>query len=368
MPVSQPFTLTWLRKYWQSAYSWGRASFLATFVLLAAACVSGTDIAALDHTEPIEFSYEERVAIPAIDDRELIYFIDRPLVSQKVPILLSIDGSSCIGQLRPTFRNSSYRPDAESPALYARVLVEKPGVDPEADYPSECTEDFLKHYSMDQRVTDHLRTLQHLSATADWWDGTLLVWGWSDGGDIAAQLTAYYPNIERAVIGAAGGGYTMAEHFEDFWVCSEERAGERRPRCVEKMREQFQKIFDNPTWTKTWSGHDNSWKVWATRLNSRLSNILRDNQTPILLVQGAEDFDSTPAASSRKLVADLEAVGNDAYTYWEIPGMKHGVGSLPAEQKALVEAAMLNWLLNVDVGEGGPPSFGAAPTLAEPED
>mgnify|MGYP001791258035 CR=1 FL=1 len=71
MPVSQPFTLTWLRKYWQSAYSWGRASFLATFVLLAAACVSGTDIAALDHTEPIEFSYEERVAIPAIDDREL---------------------------------------------------------------------------------------------------------------------------------------------------------------------------------------------------------------------------------------------------------------------------------------------------------
>ena len=333
---------------------------LSIFCLFVAACVTGSDEVAITTEEVVDFSYEERVSIPTIDDRELIYFVDRPLVDQKVPILLSIDGSSCIGQLRPVFRNSPFKPGPDSPALYARVLVEKPGVDPEADYPSECTEEFLKYYSMDQRVTDHLRTLQHLRATADWWDGTLLVWGWSDGGDIAAQLVAYYPGIDRAVLGAAGGGYTMAEHFEEFWVCSEERAGERRPDCLENMRRQFQDIFDNPTWKKTWSGHDNSWKVWATRLNSRLSHVLRDNQTPILIVQGAEDFDSTPADSSRKLVADLEAAGNTAFTYWEVPDMKHGVGSLPKAQKTLLQAAMLNWLLDVETGAGGPPHFGAA--------
>ncbi len=340
-------------------------SLALSLSLLAAACVSAVEEIAVSPETPVEFLYEDRVTLPTLDDRELIYFVDRPLVSQKIPILLSIDGSSCIGQLRPIFRNSSYRPDAESPALYARVLVEKPGVDPEADYPSECTEEFLKHYSMDQRVTDHLRTLQHLNAHADWWDGRLLIWGWSDGGDIAAQLTAYYPNIERAVIGAAGGGYTMEEHFEDFWVCSDARAGDQRPQCLEDLRTQFQDIYDNPTWTKTWSGHDNSWKVWATRLPSRLSNVLTDNQTPILLVQGAEDFDSTPAASARKLVADLEAAGNEAFTYWEVPGMKHGTGSLPKTQRDLLEADMLNWLLNLDLGAGGPPSFGAAEASKE---
>ena len=256
-------------------------------------------------------------------------------------------------------RKSAYKPGPQSPKPFARVMVEKPGVDPEADYPSVCTEEFLKYYSMQQRVEDHLRVLQHLNASAEWWNGELLVWGWSDGGDIAAQLTAYYPNIDRAVIGAAGGGLTMAEHFKDFWVCSEERAGDKREACIAQMDERFQEIFDNPTWTKTWSGDDNSYKVWASRLHSRLSNILRDNRTPILLVQGAEDFDSTPAESSRQLVRDLEAAGNEAFTYWEVPKMKHGVGSLPKAQRRVLETAMLNWLLGVDIGAGGPPDFGA---------
>lgn len=305
----------------------------------------------------VEYSYEERIVIPTIDDRDLVYFIDRPLVDAKVPILLSVDGSSCTGQLRPRVKNT-FKPNENNPRLYARVLVEKPGVEHTADYPSECSEEFLKYYTIEQRVIDHLRTLQHLKATAKWWNGELYVWGWSDGGDVAAQITAYYPNVTRAVLGAMGGGYTMAEHFKDFWVCSEDRAGEQRDDCIVQMETEFQEMFDNPTWTKTWSGPDNSWKVWPSRLNSRLSNILKDNTTPILIVQGAEDFDSTPAESARKLVSDLDSAQNDYYTYWEVPEMEHGWSKLPEEQGDAFEAAMLHWLLGTDIGIGGPPTFG----------
>ena len=92
---------------------------LSIFCLFVAACVTGSDEVAITTEEVVDFSYEERVSIPTIDDRELIYFVDRPLVDQKVPILLSIDGSSCIGQLRPVFRNSPFKP---GPDMFDKVI------------------------------------------------------------------------------------------------------------------------------------------------------------------------------------------------------------------------------------------------------
>ena len=227
----------------------------------------------------------------------------------------------------------TFRPSADSPKPYARIAVEKPGVDHEASYPSECSEEFLKYYTIEQRVTDHLRVLQHLTAEASWWNGELLIWGWSDGGDIAAQLTAYYPNVTRAILGAMGGGFTMEEHFKDFWVCPKERLGDKRAACIAQLDAQFQEMFDNPTWTKTWSGPDNAWKVWPGRLRSRLVNVLQDNTSPILIVHGEKDFDSTPVASARKLVKELQDAGNTSFTYWEIPNMEHGWSKLPKNKE-----------------------------------
>ncbi len=316
-----------------------------------------------------DYVYAQRVDIKTLNERDLVYFLDRPKVdelreSRKVPLLIVVDGSRCVGQLRPGMR-SLYRPHSDRPIQYARLMVEKPGVSPEANDPTECSDDFLKYYTMDRRVTDHLRVLQHLKKTgADWWNGEVLIWGWSDGGDIAVQLTAYYPNVTRAVLGAMGGGYTMAEHFEDFWICPEDRVGEKRAECLAELRGQFQQMFDNPTWTKTWSGQDNSWQVWRTRLFARHAEVLKDNTVPILIVHGEKDYDSTPVASARKLVEMLNESGNTAYTYWEVPGMGHGPSSLPDAQNAAFELAMLNWVLGVDTGPGGPPQFGAQ--LAKP--
>ena len=315
-------------------------------------------------THSTDYMYQQRVAIKTLDERELVYFLDRPKVdelgiSRKVPLLIVVDGSRCVGQLRPGMRGL-YRPAVDRPMQYARLMVEKPCVSPDANDPTECSEDFMKYYTMDQRVTDHLRVLQHLKKTGtSWWNGEVLIWGWSDGGDIAVQLTAYYPNVTRAVLGAMGGGYTMAEHFENYWICPESRVGERRAKCVEELREQFQQIFDNPTWTKTWSGQDNSWKVWRTRLFARHAEVLKDNLVPILIVHGEKDYDSTPVASARRLIELLKESGNTAYSYWEVPGMGHGPSSLPDAQNDALELAMLNWVLGVDTGPGGPPHFGA---------
>ena len=296
---------------------------------------------------PVSFVHDEETIIRTHDDRDLVFFIDRPELGRPLPLLLMIDGSGCIGQLRDDWADL-YRPVQPRTSLrsYARLRVEKPGTDPNAaGAQAACTDEFLQHYTMDKRVEDHLRVLQYLRAHADWWNGELYIWGWSDGGDIATRLVAYYPNIERAVLGAMGGGTTMASHFEDLWICGDQAQIGAREACVADLRENFKMMADNPTWRKTWSGVDNSWAVWASRLWSRTTELLTDNRTPVLIVHGEKDFAAVPVSSARKLVSDLEAAENTAFTYWEIKGMEHGTGSLEKAQADQLEHAMLHWLL-----------------------
>ena len=311
--------------------------------------------------EPSRFIAEDRT-VAAIDERPIRFYIDRPASEEPLPILLVIDGSGCVGQRRPSTWQA-YDPAFYRDYAYARLMVEKPGVEPDAaDLSAECSETFKRHYDIDARVTDHLRVLQHLRA-ADWWNGEVMVWGWSDGGDIGARLITYRPETTRAVLGAMGGGLTMAEHFERFWACPErpsvrtpeqttEQATERmggREACLDDLRGDFARIEDNPTWRETWSGHDNTYKVWNTRLRARLSAPLSDNRVPLLIVHGALDTENTPVESARVLVADLARAGNAAFTYWEVPGMEHGWNALEDDRKSALVTGMLDWLMTGDV-------------------
>ena len=293
----------------------------------------------------VEYLRKQPTTIATITDSELTYFVDRPDSDQPVPIILTIDGSSCRGPTSNGF-DQVMIPDETAYEPYARVFVAKPGVGLEDDG-TACTEDFLKNYTVDQRVTDHLRVLQHLRTKADWWDGRLYIWGWSDGGGIGSRLTAYYPNVERAVLGGMGGGTTMFEQFRDVHICPETpgQPKEEREACVDNLSKQFEQITNNPTWKRSWAGEENTFRVWASRINARLTNILIDTDTPILIVHGANDVESVPVTSARKLVEDLKAAGRGSVTYWEIPDMAHSIRSLPESEQQPLKNAMRDWLL-----------------------
>ena len=308
--------------------------------LVLAACAGAVP------TEGVSF-VSERAIIPTVDDRPLTYYVDRPTAG-RVPLVLEIDGSSCVGQLREGF-GDMLMPGPERAYPYAYLRVEKHGVDPSAEHGAECTDEFRKHYTIEGRVTDHLRVLQRLRREADWWDGTLLVFGWSDGGDVAGRLVAYYPGVTRAVLGAMGGGTTMAEHFRDLWACPE--GTEDRSDCIRALEGQFERMRDNPTWRKTWSGQDNAWRVWPGRLDTKLSLLLADDPTPKLIVHGAEDFENTPVTSARALVTALREAGAP-HRYWEVPGMRHGWGEpYPGEKGDALERAMRDWLLTGEAAQ-----------------
>ncbi|WP_417476043.1 alpha/beta hydrolase family protein [Maricaulis sp.] len=281
--------------------------------------------------------------VNSVDEREIVFYVDRPAADGAMPLLVMVDGSGCVGQRRPAFE-SLYAPGADQEYRFARLRVEKPGVDASASG-EPCSETFLRHYSIDDRVTDHLRVLQHLSATADRWDGTLYIWGWSDGADIAAQIAIYRSDVDRMILGAVGGGLTFTELFEDYWACRADQMAEAaREQCVNGLRAQFTEIENNPTWQETWGGEDNSWRVWESRLRSRLIDPLSDHQSPFLIVHGSQDYDSVPVESARRLVEGLEANENNHFEYWEIACMEHVWRNMSEVDGASLETSMLNWL------------------------
>lgn len=313
---------------------------------------------------------QETVQILDIENKPVLYHVERFPVASPVPILLVIDGSGCRGALRPGFA-SLFRPAADTPFAYAKITLTKPGVDPHSTEMRVCGENHKLRYSIDSFVIDHLRVLQHLKGNADWWDGRVFIWGWSEGGDIGARLTAYYPSVERSVLGAQGGGYTMAQHFEDFWDCAADRTSDREA-CLVDVREMFEDLIQNPVPSSD-KGDTNL--LWRSRMFADLATLLAYGDTPILIVNGELDRDSTPVESARLLVTKLSDAGRKNTRYCEVEGMGHGQGSISAEAGIALENATLHWLfdgseanamLNASC-KSNPPLNKVAPPTAEPK-
>jgi len=314
-----------------------------------------TAVTALLLSAQLSTSWAETIVIPREDGSDLSLLIERPSAESGFPIILFIDGSGCGSAAREDFRTFTRLPEWLNESV-ATLVVEKPGVAATADG-SQCSETFAKYYSVDRRVFDHLRAFQYLRRHAHWWNGEVHLLGWSEGASIGVAVSAYTPEVKRAVFGGLGGGISMARQFEDYMICSPDRT-ESREDCISDLREQFDEIRSNPSPEETWLGADNSYRVWATRLDGVEFNLIGDFGIPILVVHGSEDRDSVPVEAARELVRHLEADGEVDFEYWEVPEMGHGPDSLGEERSELLRLAMLNWLFERDPGLGGPPDFG----------
>ncbi|TAJ75112.1 MAG: hypothetical protein EPO42_14325 [Gallionellaceae bacterium] len=290
----------------------------------------------------------ETLLVKRIDGSAINVEIQRPASSKPVPIVLAIDGSLCtpeglsewVGWLRSQ-RNG------EKP--YSVLVVAKPG--PTTPAPDRdggysvgphfaCSDEFKRHYTLDQRVLDHLQALAYLRKNAPWWDGRLLLWGFSDGAHIGARVATYAPETKAGVLIGMGGGTSMAEELERM-MCATEKPAET---CVKNFRAQADEIRRNPIPSKSWLGDANTYAAWSSRLDGVETNVLAFARFPILLVHGAKDG-SVPVAAARALASALKAPSGTVQ-YIEVPGMGHGLGSgLTPEESKMLRGRTLDWLL-----------------------
>jgi pimeloyl-ACP methyl ester carboxylesterase len=297
----------------------------------------------------------DKTFVDRIDGSQVKVVVDRPEGLSNIPIVLFVDGSGCVSVERQRFQQYARLP-GEFEQRVAKVFVDKSGVTAADNY-RDCSESYIEYDSVDQRVFDHLRAIQHLRKHATWWNREILLFGWSDGGTIGAVVTAYTPEVKKAVFGGMGGGIPMTAQFEDYMICTPDRT-EDRDACIAELRKMYDDIRANPSPSKTWFGDFNTYKAWATRLDAVEYNLIKDINVPLLIVHGELDRDNVPVQATRELVRLLREGEDVDFEYWEVPGMDHGTRSLGEERGELVRIAMLNWLLDRPVGPGGPPLFG----------
>jgi pimeloyl-ACP methyl ester carboxylesterase len=296
-------------------------------------------------------AFSESLKVSRVDGTLLDVHLKRPSTKRKVPLLVYIDGSLCI----PSTYNESVawlleKSDGAHP--FALAVIEKPGptipalnaegnIEIGPDF--QCSAEFRQHYSIDQRVIDHLRVLQHLNRHASWWNGELLVWGFSDGGRIGAQLAAYYRQTRAVALVGVGGGMRMADSMEAM-VCA---APADTAACRESLRKEMDEIRAAPLPTRDWMGESNTYATWASRLDAVEANVLRDLKAPLLVMHGERDG-SVPVASARKL-AELMQGSGVVFRYREVPGMRHSLwGTASPQESEALHQEVLDWLTAQD--------------------
>lgn len=291
----------------------------------------------------------ETLEISRVDGSQITLIIDRQDVSVKVPILVAIDGSLCTPSSISNFV-SGFKDGAIEGNPFALLVVEKPSptIPPLSENGSyiidsefHCSEEFKKYYTLEQRILDHLQAIAHLRSHAEWWDGNLLIWGFSDGGHIAARVGAFSPETIGMVLVGTGGGTSMAQELSEM-MCSDHETPDK---CRDDFNIQAEEMRINPTYSQSWLGDANTYAVWASRLDAIEMYVLQDANFPIRLVHGSED-NSVPVNAAR-VMAEKLSFPNGTVTYQEIEGMGHSLGSrLPPEQGTTLKLELLNWLLN----------------------
>jgi hypothetical protein len=312
----------------------------AAAALLALALVTCAQAATVD----------EQLTAARADGSAITIDITRDIAALRLPIVLAIDGSGCIpSRLGTTI--SRLVPDASVPRPYALVTVEKPAPTrpvPDADGQIRigpdfrCTDEFKRYYTIDQRATDHLLAIASLRRQAPWWNGELLIWGFSDGGHVGAQVAVVAAETHRVVLGAFGGGIPMARLFEDHFECGAAAPADKAT-CVAATRERFEAMRRDPSRIRTHFGDSNTWAAWASRIDSLPAALLMGLPVP-LLVWHFERDDSVPVTSARALRDELALTGQP-FEYREIPGWGHGFGG---EVTRPIQMELRNWLLRVE--------------------
>jgi pimeloyl-ACP methyl ester carboxylesterase len=224
-------------------------------------------------------------------------------------ILLIAQGSGCA----PAHTNANIRMLSDAAEGFAVLTIEKYGVE-QTDAPENpvesCSEAYFANHTVSQRVADARTVLAELG-TRGLWDGTLVLFGGSEGGAVVSILSHEEPETDAVVVFSTGTGLTMAEFFPMVVP----------PPVAGQMNGVFAQARSNPESAEVAGG--NSFKWWADILDRRLSDDLLKSSVPVLLVHGENDM-SAPVEAARATLAAFVAANEEArLTYWELSDRDH---------------------------------------------
>lgn len=234
-------------------------------------------------------------------------------------VLMQGSGCSPIAQSRAMLRARSAFPE------FAALTIEKYGIHP--DYKSDndkgdlenCPQEYHANSNHSQRVADYLQILSELAGW-NWWNGRLVLFGGSEGGDIATML-AVRSKPDAIILMSAGGGVSFGEMMKLSILDDLKRRSVPQTQWPD-YDALFARARANPQSAEVEEGY--SLRYWADSIDYRAVEDMLKLTVPILLIQGSADTDS-PVVGARKAVEAFTMARRCNLTYWELTGYDHSM-------------------------------------------
>lgn len=323
----------------------------AVFIALAASLAALAACSAKGSEKPAAAAGPPTVTKLSVmrpDDSAITAYVERTETPEKQSLLLVLQGSIC----ESVAPDGGDRMDFEAPPGFARLDIEKYSLGETAglqgDGASACSEMYLRHNTIDQRVWDVLGVVAHLRREAGWWNGKLFLMGTSEGATIAALAGPLMPETRGIVLVNGSIGRPFREGWADAMARSV-AAGGGDENAVVQVRALADQVWEEaraaPRWDRQEFGDGNTLKWWASIIDIRPSNQLLLTDAPILLMQADHD-EMTPVSSARAVKQQFEAQQRDNLSYVELEGLTHGLRTLDGEPGwAPVLSRIRDWLV-----------------------
>ncbi len=191
------------------------------------------------------------------------------------------------------------------------LVVEKPGVELFDDHQGGnvegASQEFLENYTLEYVTQSNVEAIRAILQLPQVSSKKVLIFGISDGGQIAAEISANLPEATH-VAPLACGGPTQIFDFVMFASrpLPDDQLGDVEER-VKDIYSSWEKILQDPQSTeKFWSGHP--YRRWASFCASSTTDALLKTKAKIYLAHGVLD-DAVPVESFDVLVATLRSKG-----------------------------------------------------------
>jgi len=189
-------------------------------------------------------------------------------------------------------------------------------------------------------VSDYHRVIDSITSTVAA-DIPVILVGGSEGGDVAAALSARSPRITHLILIGSGGGMSQKQEFRYFLDNGPPPFLQGYTR--KSLDSMFAAIESSEDSMLNWQGYP--YKRWKTYMNDSALAHLQKVNIPILLVHGTADA-AVPVLSARSLDSALHAQGKTNITYKEYEGVDHSLLHQPTGKShfPVLEVDMVQWL------------------------
>jgi predicted esterase len=268
-----------------------------------------------------------RVSLPAESGPGVRYYLSRP--AQRAPLVLYIQGSGCtppfVGLGTPNRYSTLYSwlPLAQQ-GRYAVMAVDKPY---QSDEPPKgeggatgCAAAFNGHFSYESWLATLKQALRHALTRPEVDTTRVLVFGFSEGGPMAAGLARVLPEVTDVVLAGSNGPTQLYDFAVNIYRSTD--SDEVKLLRLQEVDAIFRAISADPRSTTKFAwGH--TYLRWSSFFAQSTAENLAHSKARIYLVSGMQD-NSVPILTTEAMYAQLRAQGRDV-TFRRVPMAGHNL-------------------------------------------